>query len=280
MTTYFVYDVFTDRPFGGNQLAVFPDASLISDDDIMPLAREFNFSEVAFVYPPIDPNHTARVRIVTPTFEVPFAGHPVIGTAVALADAGYPQDMVLELGIGPLACHASDGKARFTIETPLETLGHPSPELIADALGISPNRIIMDMHGPTLASLGLPFTITQLDSRETLSSIEVDVRAMRKGHQAYPLSLDFSQFVYVREGDRVHARMFSPLDNIMEDAATGSACATMGALLTRLTGQPLKLRVHQGVDMGRPSIVDVETQARSVTVSGQAMMIMKGQLAF
>ena len=104
MSRYLVYDVFTDTRFGGNQLAVFPDATDLPEADLQAIAAEFNFSEVTFVYPPENPAHTARVRIFTPTMEIPFAGHPVIGTAIALADAGHGPDMVLELGVGPLPC--------------------------------------------------------------------------------------------------------------------------------------------------------------------------------
>ena len=102
MFQYVVYDVFTDKAFGGNQLAVFPDARDIPEDKLQSITAEFNFSEVTFVYPPEDPAHTARVRIFTPTSEVDFAGHPTIGTLIALYDMGQTSPMVLELGIGPL----------------------------------------------------------------------------------------------------------------------------------------------------------------------------------
>ncbi|WP_370310721.1 PhzF family phenazine biosynthesis protein, partial [Salipiger bermudensis] len=100
MTAYFVYDVFTDAPFGGNQLAIFPDATTLAEDSLQTIAREFNFSETTFVYPPQNPENTAKVRIFTPTMEIPFAGHPTVGTAVALHALGRPADMVLELGVG------------------------------------------------------------------------------------------------------------------------------------------------------------------------------------
>jgi trans-2,3-dihydro-3-hydroxyanthranilate isomerase len=102
---YLVYDVFTAAAFGGNQLAVFPDARGLPEDRLQAITREFNFSEVTFVYPPEDPAHTARVRIFTPSREVPFAGHPTIGTAIALYDLGRGSDLVLELGVGPIPCH-------------------------------------------------------------------------------------------------------------------------------------------------------------------------------
>src|SRR6056297_1343898 len=158
MHHYFVYDVFTNTRFGGNQLAIFPEASHIPEDALQSIASEFNFSEVTFVYPPADANHTARVRIFTPTMEIPFAGHPTIGTAKALADQGHGPDMVLELGLGPLPCIAGPEGARFTTRTPLECLATPDPALVARALGLAPDRLETRQHPPTLASVGLPFT--------------------------------------------------------------------------------------------------------------------------
>ncbi|MEQ9693940.1 PhzF family phenazine biosynthesis protein [Shimia sp. SDUM112013] len=278
MSTYVVYDVFTDKPFGGNQLAVFPDATDLAEDQLQSIAAEFNFSEVTFVYPSENPDHTAKVRIFTPTMEVPFAGHPTIGTAVALADLGQGPEMVLDLGIGPLACRADAGHAQFTTNAPLETLARPDPDLVARALGISRDAILTTTHAPTMVSLGLGFTITELDCRDTLAALETDIAAFRTGNARYPSGLDFAQFAYVREGDVIHARMFAPLDNIPEDPATGSACATLGALLAEIAGQDVTLRVHQGDDMGRPSVIGVTTLDSAVTISGQACKVMEGRL--
>ena len=280
MRDYLVYDVFTHRPFGGNQLAVFPDARDLPEADLQKIAAEFNFSEVTFVYPPEDAENTAKVRIFTPTMEVPFAGHPIIGTAIALNDLDHGPDMVLELGIGPIACRAEGGSAQFTTTADLELSERPDPALVARALGTTPDAILSTTHAPIMASLGLAFTITELDCRDTLSALETDISAFREGNATYPSGLDFAQFAYVREGDVVHARMFAPLDNIPEDPATGSACATLGALLAQLNGQDVTLRIHQGDDMGRPSVIGVSTDGPAVTVSGQAVQTMKGQLSY
>ena len=278
MADYLVYDVFTETPFGGNQLAVFPDARALPEEQLQHIAREFNFSEVVFLYPPENPAHTARVRIFTPTMEIPFAGHPTIGTAVALADLGHGPDMVLELGVGPIACHATDGGARFTTAKPLEIIAHPAPDLVARALGCAQDAILTTTHPPVMATLGLAFTITELDCRDTLAALEPDIGAFRQGKAAYPSGLDFAQFAYVREGDVIHARMFAPLDNIPEDPATGSACATLGALLAEREGRDMTLRIHQGDDMGRPSVIGVTTLGTSVTISGSACKVMQGRL--
>ena len=280
MTSYFVYDVFSENPFGGNQLAVIPDATNLPENDLQRIAREFNFSETTFVYPAQVPDHTARVRIFTPTMEVPFAGHPLIGTAVALADEGAGPDMVLELGVGPIDCKAEAGAARFTTSATLEITAEPDPEIVAAALGTAPASISFENHAPVMASLGLPFTITELVDRDTLANLLPDIGAFRKGNAAYPSGLDFAQFAYVRDGNVIHARMFAPLDNIPEDPATGSACAALGALLRRVEGREQTLTIHQGDDMCRPSRIGLETQGDAVTISGTALRIMQGQLTY
>lgn len=278
MTRYFVYDVFTETRFGGNQLAVFPEAVGLPEADLQAIAAEFNFSEVTFVCPPGEAGHTALVRIFTPTMEIPFAGHPVIGTAAALADLGAGPEMVLELGVGPLACRSGKDGIAFTTSAPLEILARPDPALVARALGLEPGDIVTGTHMPTMASLGLPFTITELSGRAALSACRADISAFREGAGAHPGGLDFAQFVYVRQDDVAHARMFAPLDDIPEDPATGSACATLAALLAQTLGREVALTVHQGEDMGRPSRIGLRTRGRAVTVTGRAVRVMEGRL--
>ncbi len=280
MTRYFVYDVFTDAPFGGNQLAVFPDAAALPEADLQKIAAEFNFSEVTFVYPPEHSANTARVRIFTPTMEIPFAGHPTIGTAVALEDLGHGPDMVLELGVGPIRAQADNGAAQFTTEASLETLAQPDPDLVARALGLRPAQIVTDTHPPVMASLGLPFTLTELADRVALSAIQTEIAAFREGNARYPGALDFAQLAYVRDGSRIDARMFAPLDNIPEDPATGSAAATLAALLAQVLGRDLTLDYAQGDDMGRPSRIHLRTDGPHVTVSGRAVRVMEGALVY
>lgn len=279
MTPYLVYDVFTEHAFGGNQLAVFPDARGIPESKLQSIAAEFNFSEVTFVYPPVDARHSAKVRIFTPTSEVDFAGHPVIGTVIALADLGYSAPMTLELGIGPMPCELNEGVASFTTSVPIELYARPDIALIARALGLSEAAIKTDIHPPQQASLGLPFVLVELCSREHLAAIATDVAAFRDGFARYPTSLDFAIFAYVRDGDKISSRMFAPLDNIPEDPATGSASATLAALLTQIHAAPQQLDFHQGEDMGRSSFISAVTtqDTMSVTVSGKAVKVMEGR---
>jgi len=279
MTDYVVYDVFTDKAFGGNQLAVFPNAQSLPQENLQNIAAEFNFSEVTFVYPPLDPNHTAKVRIFTPTSEVDFAGHPTIGTIIALADLGYKAPMVLELGVGPLACTLKDGLAAFTTSVPLQQMAQPEPSLVAAALGLSPGAIRRDTHAPVQATMGLPFVIAELDSRQSLAACQPQTEAFREGVKRYPAGLDFAIFAYIRDGDKIISRMFAPLDNIPEDPATGSASATLAALLTDLLGAPQTLSFSQGDDMGRPSRIQASTTQSpiTVTISGKAVQTMAGR---
>ncbi len=275
MTPYLTLDVFTSTPFTGNPLAVIPDATSLPETALQRIAAEFNYSETTFVFPPDDPAHTAKVRIFTPTMEIPFAGHPLIGTAVALARADHGPDLILETGVGPIRAHATATEARFTTQVALEILAHPAPALVARALSLSESDIAAP---PVMASVGLPFTLTELTSRAALSRATPDTQAFRDGHAAHPSGLDFAQYAWVRDGSTIHARMFAPLDMIPEDPATGSAAAALAAFLTSTEG-PLTATIHQGDDMGRPSRIGVSTTATSVTISGAAVPVMQGTLA-
>ena len=283
MTHYVVYDVFTTQAFGGNQLAVIPDAAEIPETDLQKIAREFNFSETTFVYPPSDPAHTAKVRIFTPTMEVAFAGHPTIGTAIALRDQGHIDDMVLELGVGPIPCRFDGDTASFTTSAPLERISEPETTLVAAALGLPETAIASATHSPIQCSLGLTFVIAELSDRESLAACAPAMDAIRKGAAKYPAGLDFAIYAYVRDGNEIDARMFAPLDDIPEDPATGSAAATLAALLTEQPQAPQQLSITQGEDMGRPSFITATTQRKTpvpVTISGSAVRTMEGQLVY
>ena len=278
MHDYLVYDVFTDTAFGGNQLAVFPDARDIPEHLLQSITQEFNFSEVTFVYPPKDPNHTARVRIFTPTMEVDFAGHPTIGTIIALADLSYSSPMTLELGIGPLPCTVDGGRASFTVSNPLQTISEPDIALVAGALSLSENQVATTTHVPVQASLGLPFILAELTNAAALSACQPNLEVIRRGAKLYPSGLDFALFAYVRDGGEIHSRMFAPLVNVYEDPATGSASSTLAVLLTERLGAPQNLTFTQGVKMGRPSTLYATTTLDpiSVTMTGQAVKTMAG----
>lgn len=277
MTPYLVYDVFTDTPFTGNQLAVFPDATRLPEDKLMAICQEFNFSEVTFVYPPSIPAHTARVRIFSPHREMQFAGHPTIGTAKALADLGFGTTQVLELGIGPLPCLVGETGVSFTNSAPLERLGTPDVNSVAECLSVASGAIRTDRHAPEIASVGNPFILVELDDIATLDQARPRDSVMREILAAHPESLDCSIYAYTRDGENVNARMFGKLGGIPEDPATGSAAAALGAYLAAIEG-PVEITILQGAAMGRPSHIKVRANGSSVTILGQAVKVMDGQL--
>jgi trans-2,3-dihydro-3-hydroxyanthranilate isomerase len=263
-------DVFTDRLFGGNPVAVVLDAEGLSDRAMQAIASEFNLSETTFVLPPRDPANTARVRIFTPRVEVPFAGHPNVGTAFVLAremaarGEAVPDAFAFEeaAGLVPVRLLREGGEvvgAELTAPEPLSRGVHVPPEVAAALLSIRPGDVRTDAHVPEVASVGLPFLVVEVASREVLRRARPDLAA----YGAHlPLHGADAVYAYTRDaagepGTDLQARMFSPLDGIVEDPATGSATAAAVALLAELTGgaDGLALRVGQGVDMGRPSLL-------------------------
>jgi trans-2,3-dihydro-3-hydroxyanthranilate isomerase len=186
----------------------------------------------------------------------------------------------LELGVGPIPCNFSGDLASFTTEVPLEIAAKPEVSLVARSLNIEETQIVHDTHPPIQAGVGLTFTIVELDSRQTLASVQPVIDAVREGAERYPTGLDFALFAYVREGSQIDARMFAPLDNMPEDPATGSASAALAALLHDFLGAPQELSITQGEDMGRKSIISAATAGTpaAVTISGTAVKTMDGQM--
>ncbi len=261
------------------------------------IASEFNLSETTFVMPPHDPVHTARVRIFTPRVEVPFAGHPNVGTAFVLAremvarNEAVPDQFVFEEEAGlvpvrPLRDDSSIVGAELTAPEPLSRLGRLAPEAAAALLTLRPEDVVTAAHAPQVISVGLPFLAVELASREALRRARPNLAAY-----AAHLPLDGADAVYAythdvgdnasETGTDVQARMFAPLDGIIEDPATGSATAAAVALLTDLRGTPeLTLRVGQGVDMGRPSLLLArarwEGTILTAFVGGRCVRAMRG----
>lgn len=283
MTDYLVYDVFTDAAFGGNPLAVIPDARGLAEDQLQKIAREFNFSETTFVFPP-EAGGDAKVRIFSPTQEFPFAGHPTIGTALALHSLGRVGDtMVLELGVGPIPVTVEGKTARFVTRVPLQTLPGPTPKVIAEAIGLTESVIRTDRHAPVIASVGLPFAIAELTDRAALTAAVPNTEAFRAFTPEWPTSSHYDLLIYTRNGSQIEARMFAPLDGIPEDPATGSAAAALAAFLGQLDNRSARFEIAQGIDMGRPSRITAEVtgengRPQAVAISGEAVKTMEGRL--
>ncbi len=291
---FVIADVFTEEPFGGNQLAVFPDARGLSDRAMQALAREFNFSESTFVLPAADPGHTARVRIFTPRAELPFAGHPTIGTAAVLAHLGVvtvPQGearIVLEEGVGPVSVDirrdAGATFCRLTLEAEPE-----APELVPDrgslaaALSLSEDAIVDAWYG----SVGVPFCFARLTDRAAVDRSCTDRAAW---NARLPGRWNEAVFLFageVGDGSRIYARMYAPGHGIEEDPATGSASATLaGTLAARAPMQDgtFRIDIEQGVAMGRPSSLAASAEKRagrvvSVSVGGATVVVGRGTIA-
>jgi trans-2,3-dihydro-3-hydroxyanthranilate isomerase len=284
-------DVFTDRRFGGNQLAVFPDARGLSDADMQALATEFNLSETTFVLPPKDPAHTAQVRIFNRSAEMPFAGHPNVGTGFVLAGLGRDTDGVLvfeEIAglVEVKVARDADGQltgAAIAAPQALSLGVQFTPQEVAACTGISPADVITAGHLPIQASVGVDFVFAQV-TPEALTRAGPNMagfEAAAAGHDGFSMRL--SLHLYARDGDTIRARMFSPLTGTFEDAATGSANATLGALLLSLTADDTaSFEISQGVEMGRPSVLKVTARRGAdgirATVGGGCAPMFKGQV--
>ena len=280
---YLTADVFTDVAFGGNQLAVFPDARGIPEHRLLDVTREFNFSETTFVYPPADPAHTRRVRIFTPGAEVPFAGHPTVGTAhvlTAIGDIPLTGDttrIVFEEGVGnvPVVIRAERGAPVFAqlSVARLPEAGPPPPSraAIAAVLGLDVAELLDGDWMPEALSCGLPFLFVPLRDLAAVARARVQMDAWEA---TLKHAWGSEVFVFARGGERAgtdfHARMFAPALNVPEDPATGSANAALAGYLAardpRRDGV-LAWCVEQGFEMGRPSLLHVEADVAGGTVT-------------
>lgn len=282
-------DVFTNQRFGGNPLAVFPYATGLSSADMQSLAAEFNLSETTFVFPPADPANTAHVRIFNRTAEMPFAGHPNVGTAFVLARSGHVIDdlMRFEQLAGVVEVRLSRDQAGdvagATIQAPQPlSLGDEIPVAeVAECASLHPDDVIVRTHAPILASVGNPYVIAEVTGRALTRAIP-DVTAFRRAVAARP-TLDgrYSLHLYARDGADIRARMFAPLAGTMEDPATGSANAPLGALLLSLTADDFREdTIVQGIEMGRPSRLYVSARRTAgeirASVRGQCVPVFAG----
>jgi len=299
-------DVFTDRVFGGNPLAVLTDARGLTDDEMARITREFNLSETVFLLPPDDLTHTARARIFTPGSELPFAGHPTVGTAFLLVAIGMvpAQDgetrVILEEGVGPVPVTVRVERgvpvsAELTAaQLPEVRRGAPDvppPSEIAAVLGISTDAIGAGALAPAAVSCGVPYLLVPVRDLAFVKDARFDRAAWERS--IAPL---WAHAIYVfdgsaaERGQRIRARMFAPDLGIVEDPATGSAAATLAGYLALASAEhgdtrdgTLAWRVDQGVEMGRPSLLELSAELRdgavtAVRVGGSAVLVSEGTL--
>lgn len=297
--SYLTADVFTSQRFGGNQLAVLPHAEGISDEAMLAITREFNYSETTFVFPPADPRHTRKVRIFTPGGEVPFAGHPTVGTAFVLASigeialAGDETRIVLEEGVGPVPVliRAREGRPVFSqlSVAKLPEVGPPLPPRakLAAALSLAESDLLDGDDTPLTVSCGLPFAFVPVKNRDAVRRARIRVDPWEQTLAGTPGEM---VMVFARDpehaGHDIRARMFAPGISVPEDPATGSACAALGGYLgMRDSRQDGTLRwvVEQGYEMGRPSILEVEADKKdgaitAVRVGGASVLVCEGKI--
>ena len=285
---YAVADVFTDQPFLGNPVAVVLDAEDLSTEQMQRIAVEFGYSETTFVLPPEDAAHTARVRIFTPSREIPFAGHPNVGTAYVLAtcDPSLPDTLLFEeiAGLVPVRLLKENGTvtgAELLVPEALSCRSEVRPEQVAACLSLTAEDIRTEVHNPVVASVGLPFLVAELATRDALRRCVPNLQGFRA---ILPLDGAVSIYAYTLDKDAseqgdIQARMFTP--RMTEDPATGSATAAVTALLALHQDKTtLSLEVNQGVDMGRASVLRSGFGASSgkavVRVGGSCVITMEG----
>ncbi|CAM5764910.1 isomerase [Labrys miyagiensis] len=294
---FYTLDVFTDHALAGNPLAVVLDSEGLDTAAMQRIAREFNLSETVFVLPPADDRHRARIRIFTPGLEMPFAGHPTVGTAVLLASLDHENasgDYLfgLEELIGTVPCAVSLGGdaayARFDVPAlPTERGAPAATALIAEALGLNVADIGFENHVPTLFGTGFPYTFVPVRTLEAMGRIRINTSLWISAFGQEGLG---AAYAYTRQTveptSSLHARMFSPGDGIPEDPATGSAVAGLSGVLHRfddLSEGNRHFRIEQGFEMGRPSLIDLTMQIdgvnfRSASIGGHAVIVSQGKL--
>ncbi len=302
---YHTVDVFTNKMFGGNQLAVFPEATGITEAQMTSITREFNFSETVFVFPPSDPRHTRRIRIFTPGAELPFAGHPTVGTAFVLAAtgeipfAGGEERIVLEEGVGPVPVliRGGPGKPTFTRLTaaklPKKSESPIDAGDFARLLGLPKDDVLSGDLRPEIHSCGVPFLMVPIRSAEALANarIQPSVWDSLSSSAHIPELYLVTQDSWASRGAAepiapgiVRARMFGPGLGIVEDPATGGAAAALsGYLASRAATGDSSLRwtIFQGVEMGRPSKLELEVERHggeisAVHVGGESVLVSSG----
>ena len=295
-------DVFTETPFCGNPLAVILDGHGLTGDQMQAIAREMNLSETTFILPPTDASAHVKVRIFTPQIELPFAGHPVVGTGYVLATEGLlprPAESFairLELGVGvlPVDITCADGAVaqvimtqrapQFLAELPLDDVGQ-----LARGLGVEAQDLLSAGLPTQLVSTGLPQLVVPLRSLAAMRAITLELGVLhticeRYGtHSIYAFTCET-----VTPSAQVHSRLFAPLAGVLEDPATGSASGALGAYLVhhRVFGgeaEVIHLENEQGYEMGRPSriLIEVSRNGGTITrvrVGGQVVKVMDGTI--
>ncbi|GAC1552904.1 MAG: PhzF family phenazine biosynthesis protein [Beijerinckiaceae bacterium] len=294
---FYTLDVFTDRVLAGNPLAVVFDSDGLDTLRMQAIAREFNLSETTFVFDPHDPVNTARLRIFTPARELPFAGHPTIGSAVMIAGVRAPEmlgrndlQIVIEEEIGLVRCTVRRRKGEVYFGSfalpmlPATVAGVPASGAVADALGLQTPDIGFDSHRVSRFSCGTPFTFVPIDGLAAIA------RARPETAHFSNVFGEMGAFLYTREtnddANMIHARMFAPNFGVAEDPATGSAAAAFAGVATEFEAPEdgmHAITIEQGFEMGRPSLIHltIEIAAGQLVageIGGSAVIVSQGTI--
>ena len=296
--SFVTIDVFTGTQFAGNPLGVVLNAEGLSSEQMQAIAAEFNLAETTFVLPPKEPAHTAEVRIFTPRHEMPFAGHPNVGTAFALAREGKSygrpvggDKLIFEekAGLVPISLlkdGATVSGARLASPQLLSVTDEIPVDLVARACSLSPDDVLTTHHRPCIASCGAPFIMTELRSRDALARASGRTEVFVQETSKYPAT-SILIYTQVDEGNiDVRARMIAPHRGIPEDPATGSANVALIGLLAKLRPEQnlhLAKTIAQGVEMGRPSMLMAEAEKKDGVVTatyigGHCVPVMSGTI--
>lgn len=281
---YYLLDVFTNQPFSGNPLAVFLEAGALDTRTMQSLANELNLAETVFLSAPTAPDHYP-MRIFTPTRELPFAGHPTIGSAHLLAELNLvkpDRPLVLQPAIGELTVRYHQDRATFTTAQPVMIKESTIDRITAvELLGLDIHQVMGD---PVIASYGLPYHLIELANQHALESVNI---SSAHWMESVPFSAAEQIYLYVveqqnREEMQVRSRMFCMHGSICEDPATGSAAAALTGYLASLRRDALQCQIHQGGEMGRPSVIHTaangEIKPGLATVGGSAVLVGKGEV--
>jgi trans-2,3-dihydro-3-hydroxyanthranilate isomerase len=290
-------DVFTDTALAGNPLAVVLDGVGLSTERMQAIAREFNLSETVFVMPPAEPSRRADIRIFTPRYELPFAGHPTVGTAALLAmrDGSRPGE-TLTLGetVGPVAClvtEMAEGRAgvRFRLPKLPESWGEGlSRDAMAEALGLHPGDIGFGPHVPSRFGAGVPYDLAPVAGLEALARVNVTAENFERhfGASSHPSVFVYARDPAARDGAGYRGRMFFRASGLAEDPATGSAVAAFAGVVMafdRPRDGAHRIMVAQGVEMGRASSIELTLEVRdgalaAAHIGGGAVVVSEGAL--
>jgi trans-2,3-dihydro-3-hydroxyanthranilate isomerase len=295
---YAILDVFTDAPLSGNPLAVLPEADGLDERRMQAIAAEFNLSETVFCFGAANPVHTAAIRIFTPRRELPFAGHPTVGTAVCLAadrlrtnSALVESVVILEERVGPVRCgvflkpNGRGGHAIFdTPRLPEPIAVNVDRDALAASIGLTPSEVGFENHVPTAFTAGLAYVFVPVRNLDVIAKIAPNPVLLNAAIG------DNALYVYCREtigvGRQFHARMFVPSLGIMEDPATGSAAAAFPGVIKHFDAHPSgthRFVIEQGFEMGRPSLIALEVDIEgggvaAVRIGGDAVVVAEGTL--